>query len=79
MLFIELKPNTELTGMQLETHAKGIAGYMRPSHYVLLEPGSFPLNRVAKTDYVRLSELARQEVETLRNADGWDRDPSSAS
>jgi fatty-acyl-CoA synthase len=79
VLFIELKPNAELPRMQLETHAKGIAGYMRPSHYVLLEPGSFPLNRVAKTDYVRLSELARQEVETLRNAGGWDSDPSSAS
>jgi fatty-acyl-CoA synthase len=72
VLFMELKPNAELTREQLDSHAKGIAGYMRPSHYVMLEPGGFPLNRVAKTDYVRLSELAKQEVETLRSQGGWD-------
>ena len=46
---------------------------MRPLHYVLLEPGTFPLNRVAKTDYVRLGELARAEVAQLREKGGWDR------
>ena len=39
---------------------------MRPLHYVILEPGGLPLNRVAKTDYVRLSELAKEEVARLR-------------
>ena len=31
---------------------------MRPLHYVLLEPGAMPLNRAAKSDYVRLRESA---------------------
>ena len=69
VLFIERKPGANLTARQLDAHAKQIAGYMRPTHYVMLEPGAFPLNRVSKTDYVRLAELARQEVETLRT--GW--------
>ena len=46
---------------------------MRPLHYVLLEPGEMPLNRVAKIDYVRLAEMARAEVERLRAARRWDR------
>ncbi len=72
ILFIERKPGANLTARQLDAHAKQIAGYMRPTHYVMLEPGAFPLNRVSKTDYVRLAELARQEVETLRAQGGWD-------
>ncbi|MEJ2118433.1 MAG: HD domain-containing protein, partial [Alphaproteobacteria bacterium] len=31
---------------------------MRPLHYVILEPGNMPLNRVAKTDYVALKQTA---------------------
>jgi hypothetical protein len=31
------------------------------------------LNRVNKTDYVRLSEMALAEVERLRAEAGWDR------
>jgi acyl-CoA synthetase (AMP-forming)/AMP-acid ligase II len=73
VLYIELKPGMRLDRATLDHHAKGIAGYMRPSHYVLLEPGTFPLNRISKTDYVKLSELAKAEVETLRAAGGWDR------
>ena len=72
VLFIELKPDANLTQAQLNAHARNIAGYMRPSHYVILEPGTFPLNRVSKTDYVQLGELANQEVETLRSQGGWD-------
>lgn len=74
VLFIETKADAKLTREMLETHAKGIAAYMRPSHYVLLEPGTFPLNRVAKTDYVKLGELARAETEKLRAAGGWDKE-----
>jgi len=73
VLFVEPKPDATLTRDELEAHAKGIAAYMRPSHYVLLTPGKFPLNRVAKTDYVTLSQLAQSEVEDLRSAGGWDR------
>ena len=72
VLFLEKKPDAELTRDQLEQHAKGIAAYMRPLHYVLLEPGTFPLNRVSKTDYVKLSELAQQEARQLRDQGGWD-------
>lgn len=73
VLFLELKPGASLSRETLEEHAKGIASYMRPSHYVLLEPGTLPLNRVAKTDYVGLKERALEEVEKLRAAGGWDR------
>jgi acyl-CoA synthetase (AMP-forming)/AMP-acid ligase II len=72
VLFVEKKPGAVLTRERLEERAKSIAGYMRPSHYVVLEPGMFPLNRVSKTDYVRLGELARNEVERLRSEGGWD-------
>ena len=40
---------------------------MRPLHYVILEPGAMPLNRAAKSDYVRLQEMARMEAARL----GW--------
>ncbi len=71
--FVEKKPGVELTAAELEAHAGAIAAYMRPSHYVILDPGQLPLNRVAKTDYVRLDELAREEVGRLRAEGGWDR------
>ncbi|WP_339909552.1 class I adenylate-forming enzyme family protein [Symmachiella dynata] len=72
VLFIELKPDATLSRDTLEEHAREIASYMRPSHYVLMSPGSFPLNRVAKSDYVRLREMATAEVENLRAEGGWD-------
>jgi hypothetical protein len=31
-----------------------------------------PLNRVNKTDYVRLHEMAQKEVAELRAQGGWD-------
>jgi len=71
--FIEKKPGQDLSVEELEAHAKDIAAYMRPLHYVLIEPGEFPLNRVAKTDYVLLKERAVAEVERLRAAGGWDK------
>ncbi len=72
VLFIETKPGAAPSRERLEEHARLIAAYMRPSHYVLLEPGAFPLNRVSKTDYVRLGEMALAEVERLRSAGAWD-------
>jgi fatty-acyl-CoA synthase len=57
----------------LEKHARGLASYMRPRHYVLLDAGKMPLNRVAKADYLALRELAKQEVDTLRSQGLWDR------
>jgi fatty-acyl-CoA synthase len=71
--FVEKKPEVELTVEELEEHANDIAAYMRPSHYVILESGQLPLNRVAKTDYVRLHEMAKETVARLRAEGGWDR------
>ncbi|HPM78428.1 MAG TPA: AMP-binding protein, partial [bacterium] len=73
MLFVEQKPGANLTVADLEEHAKGIAAYMRPAHYVILNPGEFPLNRVAKTDYVLLKKQAKDEVDKLRKEGGWDK------
>ena len=73
VLFIEPKPGAEPGRELLEAHAKGIAAYMRPLHYVLLEPSGMPLNRVSKTDYVTLKQLALEEVQRLRDQQGWDR------
>lgn len=70
--FVERRPGAELTADDLQRHALGLASYMRPLHYAILEPGGLPLNRVAKTDYVLLSEMAKAEVARLREAGGWD-------
>ena len=71
--FVEKKPGAQLDLPELKRHARGMASYMRPLHYVLLEPGGMPLNRVAKIDYVRLAEMARAEVDALRMRRRWDR------
>lgn len=73
--FIEKKPNVEISIDELKEHAKKIASFMRPLHYIILEPGAMPLNRVAKTDYLALLELAKKEVEKLRAQGGWDKGP----
>ncbi|HDH97254.1 MAG TPA: long-chain fatty acid--CoA ligase, partial [Proteobacteria bacterium] len=71
--FIEKKPGADISIDELERHAKGIASYMRPLHYVILEPGKMPLNRVAKTDYMLLKKIAKEEVEKLRAQGLWDK------
>lgn len=71
--FIEKKAGVTLEVRELRRHARELPSYMHPLHYVLLEPGQLPLNRVAKTDYVLLSEMAKQEVARLRAAHKWDR------
>ena len=71
--FVEKKPGVELTVNELKRHARGMASYMRPRHYVLLEAGQMPLNRAAKIDYVRLEQVAKEEVEKLRARRRWDR------
>ena len=35
---------------------------MRPRHWIILEAGQMPLNRVVKPDYLRAQEMARQEI-----------------
>jgi len=71
--FVEKRPGAELTEADLRSHAQGLAAYMRPLHYVVLEAGALPLNRVAKTDYVVLKQQAGDAVKALREAGGWDR------
>ncbi len=70
--FVEPQPDVALTEEELKAHAKGLAGYMRPSHYIILGAGELPLNRVAKTDYVTLKDQADAAVAKLREAGGWD-------
>ncbi len=73
VVFVEKKPGADLSVGELKQHARSMASYMRPFHYVLLEPGQMPLNRTAKIDYVRLSEMVREEVDQLRAKGRWDR------
>ena len=69
--FIEMQAGRTIQLPQLQRHARGLAAYMRPYHYVLLDPGQMPLNRVAKADYMVLRERAEQEVETLKAQGRW--------
>jgi acyl-CoA synthetase (AMP-forming)/AMP-acid ligase II len=69
---VEKKPGVELSAKELGTHARSLAPYMRPRHWIILEPGALPLNRVAKPDYVRAKQMAREEIERLRAEGGWD-------
>ncbi|MHA1792073.1 MAG: class I adenylate-forming enzyme family protein [Promethearchaeota archaeon] len=71
--FVEKKPGVELTPEEVIEHCKGIASYKRPSLVVIVEPGQMPLNRVAKTDYVKLKEMALELIEKEREAGRWDK------
>ncbi|MGA2961663.1 MAG: class I adenylate-forming enzyme family protein [Candidatus Korobacteraceae bacterium] len=71
--FVEIKPGAELSYSMLERHARELATYMRPRHFVLLQPSGMPLNRVAKPDYLRLREMAEREIGELREKGKWDR------
>jgi acyl-CoA synthetase (AMP-forming)/AMP-acid ligase II len=69
---VEKKPNAELTPQELDRHARSLPSYMRPRHWILLEVGQLPLNRVAKPDYLRAQQIARQEIASLRARGEWD-------
>jgi acyl-CoA synthetase (AMP-forming)/AMP-acid ligase II len=70
--FVEKRPGADLSVPVLRRHARAIASYMRPLHYVILEPGAMPLNRTAKVDIVRLQQWAAEEVQKLRARGRWD-------
>jgi acyl-CoA synthetase (AMP-forming)/AMP-acid ligase II len=70
--FVEKQPGATLSEAELRKHARRLTAYMRPLHYVILEPGTMPLNRSAKVDVVRLQQMARDEVEKLRARGRWD-------
>lgn len=70
--FVEKRPGAALTEAELRRHARALTSYMRPLHYVILEPGEMPLNRSAKSDTMRLQEMAKAEVARLRERGRWD-------
>ena len=69
---VEKRPGAELEPRELDRHARALAPYMRPRHWVVLEPGQMPLNRIGKPDYMRAKEMARTEIVRLRAEGGWD-------
>ena len=70
---VEKRLGAELSRHELDRHARTLASYMRPRHWIILEAGQMPLNRVAKPDYVRAQEMAREEIAALRERGEWDR------
>lgn len=70
--FVEKRPGVELTEAELRKHARSLTSYKRPLHYVIVEPGQMPLNRVAKVDTLRLRELAELEARQLQNCGRWE-------
>jgi len=69
---VEKKPAVELSHKELDRHARSLASYMRPRHWIILSPGQMPLNRVGKPDYLRVQEMARREIAALRARGEWD-------
>jgi acyl-CoA synthetase (AMP-forming)/AMP-acid ligase II len=76
---VEKKAGVELSLHELDRHARSLPSYMRPRHWIVLEPGQIPMNRVGKPDYLRAQEMARQEIEQLRLRGGWDRKTANAN
>jgi fatty-acyl-CoA synthase len=68
--YIKLRQGETLTEEEIMEHCKGIAAYKRPSLVIFLD--EFPLNRVAKTDYVVLKDRVDKDVEEARARGGWD-------
>jgi acyl-CoA synthetase (AMP-forming)/AMP-acid ligase II len=71
---VEKRPHVELSRKELDRHARSLPSYMRPRHWIILEAGQMPLNRVVKPDYMRAQEMARQEIVELRARGEWDSD-----
>lgn len=69
---VERKPDADLGLPELDRHARSLAPYMRPRHWIILDPGQMPLNRVIKPDYVRVQEMARAAIAELRSRGKWD-------
>ncbi|MGD0547154.1 MAG: class I adenylate-forming enzyme family protein [Terracidiphilus sp.] len=69
---VEKQPAVELSRQELDRHARSLPSYMRPRHWIILEAGQMPLNRVVKPDYLRAQQMARQEIAELRARGEWD-------
>jgi fatty-acyl-CoA synthase len=70
---VEIKQGTSLTREELDAKMKEVAAYKRPSHYIFLEEGKMPLNRVAKVDVLELKKMADVEIDGLRRQGKWDK------
>jgi acyl-CoA synthetase (AMP-forming)/AMP-acid ligase II len=68
---VEKRAGVELSVEELERHARTLPSYMRPRHWILLEAGKMPLNRVIKPDVLRIQEMARAEVAELSARGKW--------
>jgi acyl-CoA synthetase (AMP-forming)/AMP-acid ligase II len=68
--YIKVNEGETLTKEEVMEHCKGIAAYKRPSLIVFID--EFPLNRVAKTDYVSLKDRVPEDIEKAREEGGWD-------
>ena len=66
----ELMDMIDIKSKQVIEHCKGMAAFKRPSLVVFLD--EFPLNRVAKTDYVTLRERIQADIDNARVNGGWD-------
>jgi acyl-CoA synthetase (AMP-forming)/AMP-acid ligase II len=71
--FVEKQAGASVNEGELRKHARRLTGYMRPLHYVILEPGTMPLNRSAKVDVVGLQEMARRVWRNCARGDGGTR------
>jgi len=69
---VEKKAGADLSSRELDRHARELPAYMRPRHWIILEVGQMPLNRIGKPDYVRAQEMARAEIAELRARGEWD-------
>jgi acyl-CoA synthetase (AMP-forming)/AMP-acid ligase II len=69
---VEKRPQVELSRQELDRHARDLSSYMRPRHWIIVEAGQMPLNRVGKPDYLRAQEIAREEIAELRARGEWD-------
>jgi acyl-CoA synthetase (AMP-forming)/AMP-acid ligase II len=69
---VEKRPGAEVSLQELDRHARTLSSYMRPRHWIIVEAGQMPLNRVGKPDYLRAQEMARGEIAELRARGEWD-------
>lgn len=72
MVFVDPMEGEPVTPETVMEAASDMASYARPSHVVVLKSGEMPLNRVAKTDYMVLKDIARGLVKQLRREGKWD-------
>ncbi len=70
--FVEKRKGKSITVEEIQTVAKGLAAYKRPSLIEILEYNDMPLNRTEKIDYVSLKNMAIQKIKDVRANGGWD-------